>query len=169
MSYPLHFTIAICTLSVLPALTPSFTGSEILASGFLIGNDVIRMHNRRAVMPNTKDLAVKGAEIVKKLLKGATIIDSTSRRRLYMKHGTFQTAVDDFKRIKPEPTTVEKSHKYHWESNIVSGKVGDRFIVVERKGNMGSPTLTILRNNNGIYDQADAIIYTKFAPKTRSE
>ena len=32
--------------------------------------------------------------------------------------------------------------------------------MIERKGNVGNPTMSILRENNGVYDQADTIIYT---------
>ena len=45
------------------------------------------------------NLALKGAEIVKKLLTGALRIDSKINRniRVFMKPGYFQSAIDEFK------------------------------------------------------------------------
>ena len=90
------------------------------------------------------NLALKRAEIVKKLLTGATQIDSKINRniRVFMKPDSFQSAFDEFKLLKP--INVEKSHKYHWHSNVISGNVEDRFIVIERKG------MSILREKYGV-------------------
>ena len=51
---------------------------------------------------------------------------------------------------------------------MVSGNVGDIFIVIERKGKMGKPTMSILREENGVYYQADTIIYFDNAPEIGS-
>ena len=150
---------------VLPVST-SVAGSDVSSRDFINGNDVVNMQTRRRVkrIPMSSHLAIKGAEIVNMLLRGTTKIPSKNGKiSVFTKPGSFATAINEFKALKP--INIQSSNKWVLsKSDMVSGMVGDRLIVIERRGTMGKPTMSILREKDGVYDRADKIIYTDDAP-----
>ena len=159
--YSLLFTMYV-TRTVLHVSSLSVIGSGVISSKYISGNDVVSTQARRRLKrnPMSSYLASKGAEVAKILLRGASHIQTKNRNiRIFTKPGTFETAVAEFKAL--NPINIESANTFNlYQSSLVSGKVGDRLIVIERKGNVGNPTMSILRENNGVYDQADTIIYT---------
>ena len=151
--------LVFATCTVLPVSTLSITGSDVLSMEAINGNDVVSMPARSRTKRIPMYSALKGAEIVKKLLRGATQIDLNNKNiRVFKKFGTFRSAIDDFKALNPSNFHSSSTHVY--QNTVVSGRVGDRFIVIERRGNTGLPTMSIKREKEGVYDHTDTIIYT---------
>lgn len=155
--YPLIFLIsATCTLPVLHVSTSAVGGSDVFPSDTVNGNDVIKLQREKRM---SMYLSVKGAEMVKKLTRGAKQIESKEKNaRVFIKPGSFMSAVGEFKALKP--TNVHGTARPSYQTPVVSGQVGNTLIVIEKKGKSGKATMTILREKNGKYDQADTIIYT---------
>ena len=158
--YSLVF-ILLATYTVLPAPAVPSTGSDVVSRETIDRNDVIHIQTSNILKRNPKYSfsAIKGAEIVKKLLRGAEQMDSKNKNiRLFKKLGTFRSAIDDFKAL--TPSNVQSSNSHLYQSTTVSGFLGNRLVLIERKGLSGKPTMHILREQNGVYDHADTIVYT---------
>ena len=118
-----------------------------------------RKRVKKSVSPFLGD-GVKGLIAATRLLKGTEQLGTKEKNvRLFQKAGDFESAMADFNSLKPWLVTKKS---YPGGNRLVTGMIGNRLIVVDKKGSKLNPMITVLRaSTDGLYDSADKIIYYK--------
>ena len=103
---------------------------------------------------------VQGLIAATRLLKGTEQVGTKEKNvRLFHKVGDFESAMADFNSLKPWLVTKKS---YPGGNRLVTGMIGNRLIVVDKKGSKHNPMITVLRASaDGVYDSADKVIYYK--------
>ena len=129
------------------------------ASQIIVDNDVGHelSRSKRAVT-----LAVKGLAAAKTLLNGAKDAGTRAEYHAYKKMGNRQTAVTDFRSVKPTFTVFNKHQVYRYgtlEYPRFVGTVGDRIIILWLNGDRRSKGKPVLEISSATGDVPDRITY----------
>lgn len=110
---------------------------------------------KRAIFTMVK----KGAAAVLRLINGLNELPSDDKlTRVFEKKGSYLTAIRDFKSVSPEKISTFSLPS---GNKGIFGKVGDRTIMVEKRGDTGNPTILIIRNMGFAKEGKDKIIYVR--------
>ena len=131
-------------------------------SQIIVDNDVGHelSRSKRAVTP-----AVKGLAAAKTLLKGAKDAGTRAEYHAYKKMGNRQTAVTDFRSVKPTFTVFNNHQPYGkprskaLEYPRYVGMVGDRRIILWLQGDRYSKGKPVLEISSATGDVPDRITY----------